>query len=1162
MLSRGRMEILSRQPARRGRVGCTGFLLPAMRLFAVTINATAANMRPFSSTSTRSANFFLVAALTLAVCILAFLWRAGADLAEDYRAVNHSHAVTGKLEALISHVTDGETGERGFIISGDESYLEPYHRFLSHIGPDVNDLQGLIKDDPAQKRQMDLLVPLLQQRSELFGKAIDLRRAHGFDTLRDEPALMAGKVVHDHIRDIVETMIAHERAMIALRDSQVAAAADLSRRAMVALAIGVACLGIALFFAAWRNRKEAVRLESEMQAGKAEREHLQQQLLQSIDLMNRMSELARVGGWEFVLDKRQLSWSPEIYKIYEFDPREAIDLEAALSCYAPEAKPLIQAAFRNAELHGTSWDIELPFITAKGRRLWVRTIGMPHREGARTWKIDGSFQDITARKQAEEAIQVANNQLALERDRAEAASLAKSRFVANMSHEIRTPMNAILGMVQLLGQTELTRRQQDYVSKTERAARSLLDILNDILDFSKIEADKMLLDVQPFSLDKLMRDLAVILSTSLGKKDIEALLDVDMRLPAHLMGDSLRLQQVLINLVANAVKFTERGSVVVSVKLLQQADQQVVIEFAVADTGIGISREHRAQLFVGFAQGEASTSRRFGGTGLGLAISKRLVELMGGDLRVESELHKGSRFYFALPFATAETENTLREKYETKRLAGLQKNLNVLVVDDNALSRNVLRAMAESFGWQCDTADGGYQALRMIQANVERGSNYDVIFMDWKMPGMDGCQATEQIRQVYPAAAAPVIIMVSAHGREALAEKLEQEPMQLDGFLVKPVTASMLFDAVADARSGGVDSVRSTQHPVSNRLLGLNLLLVEDNAMNQQVAYELLAGTGAQISIAHNGSQGIDAALAAEPPFDAVLMDIQMPELDGYAATAEIRRHARLRGMPIIAMTANAMATDKEACLAAGMNDHVSKPIDLDSLVSTILRHCRPPQGATDTRACDAIASPASPDDGADSELAALEQALQRMGGNRQLYIDMARSFHPTAQSMVAQLQTHIENRDAEAAQRLLHTLKGIARTMGVNELGNLAEREEKRIRLSGDVQSLALSAAALLPVLQRSCSAAEGFAARLGNTQAVPDEVVPAPARRDLTIILTELISLLESRNMRTMAVFAELKALYGTMLADKLLPIELAINNLDFAQARQAVTSLRACL
>ena len=1132
-------------------------------------------MSSIETQSKTTANILLIAAVLLAVSLMVFLWHSSNELVDDYRAVNHAYAVKGKLEILMNHVTDGETGERGFLITGTESYLEPYHNYLSHIDIDYSDLTKLTAGDPPQRQQLALLQPLLLQRKELLSHMIDLRREHNLVDLATNPEFASGKAVHDQIRAVVDGMIERERATIGQRDSDVASATSLTQRAMAAVALGIACLGIALFFSNWRDRAERARAKEALSTEKEERERLQVQLQQSVDLMSRMSELSRIGGWEFHTDTRKLSWSPEVYRIHEVDPRETLDIDKALPFYPAEAGSLMQAAFQNALEHGTSWDLELPFVTARGRRLWVRTIGAAHRRDGVTWKLDGSFQDITERKRAEEDLYEANTQLSYERDRAEAASRAKSQFLANMSHEIRTPMNAILGMVQLLGQTELSKRQNDYVIKTERAAKSLLEILNDILDFSKIEADKIVLDIQAFSLDKLMRDLAVILSSSLGKKDVEALLDIDTQLPIHLKGDSLRLQQVLVNLAGNAVKFTERGTIVVSLKLAGEDDTHITVEFAVSDTGIGIPREQLQQIFVGFSQGEASTTRRYGGTGLGLAISKRLVGLMGGELKVESEPHQGSRFHFSLPFERAPLEGSIQDKYNEVALPGSTRSLRTLVVDDSDMARQILHNMIESLGWHCDTADSGYQAMRAIQANMERGRNYDVIFMDWKMPGMDGWQVTQHIRQAYPAAAMPIIIMVSAYGREVLAERLQNEPMALDGFLVKPVTASMLFDAVVDAKAGNDSSaaLRVPQRVVSKRLAGLRLLVVEDNAMNQQVACELLTGAGAQVSLANNGRTGVDAAISAEPPFDAVLMDVQMPEMDGYAATAAIRRHPRLKSMPIIAMTANAMASDKEACLAAGMNDHIGKPIDLDTLSQTILRHCKPqpgaPQAPRAVETAPSVAVTATADTVpaiSESSQEELAKALQRMGANAELYLKMANSFGPTAESMHDQLQSHIRNGETVDVTRVLHTLKGIARTMGAVELGNYVEREEKRIKQSGKLGSPALARDVLLPLIQRHTEAALQFAQHLNKTgkraSITANTQDKGKASEEAKHMLDELNHLLEGRNLRALAVFGDFKERYQETLGLPLAPLEQQLDKLDFRQAQLELNALKESL
>ncbi|MBA3624362.1 MAG: PAS domain S-box protein, partial [Methylibium sp.] len=556
----------------------------------------------------------------------------------------------------------------------------------------------------------------------------------------------------------------------------------------------------------------------------------------------------------------------------------------------------------------------------------------------------GVAHDVTRRNEYEESLRHAMRQ-------AEQASVAKSRFLANMSHEIRTPMNAILGMLALLQKTPLTARQLAYAGKTEGAARSLLGLLNDILDFSKVEAGKMALDPQPFRIDHLLRDLSVILSATVGDKDVEVLFDIDPSVPRSLLGDAPRLQQVLINLAGNAVKFTSQGEVVIGLRVAERSAAEVLLDICVRDTGIGIAPEHQARIFEGFSQAEASTTRRFGGSGLGLSISQRLVELMGGTLSVQSTPGLGSSFGFRLRVPVADSADAAGAADAANAAgAALRSPLRALIVDDNATARELLAGMAQSLGWQADMADSGEQALQLLQARAAAGAAYEAVFVDWQMPGMDGWECSMRIRALAGGASpTPLLVMVTAHGREMLAQRSPQEQALLSGFLVKPVTASMLFDAVTDAKAARDGPPAPHERQASrgtDRLAGLRILVVEDNANNRQVAQELLSDEGAIVSLANDGRQGVDAVLAAAPSFDAVLMDLQMPVMDGYAATASIRLHPRLAAVPIIAMTANAMASDREACLAAGMNDHIGKPFDLGHLVATLRRHTRRSAGA------------------------------------------------------------------------------------------------------------------------------------------------------------------------------------------------------------------------
>jgi len=649
----------------------------------------------------------------------------------------------------------------------------------------------------------------------------------------------------------------------------------------------------------------------------------------------------------------------------------------------------------------------------------------------------GSSTDMTETREAHADLMRA-------KDEALQAGRAKSEFVANMSHEIRSPMNAVLGMLQLLQRTRMDPRQRDYAGKAEAAARALLGLLNDILDFSKIESGKLQLDSHVFSFDKLLRDLAAILSSNVGSKNVELVFKIDPALPDLMVGDALRIQQVLLNLCGNAVKFTERGEVELSAHLdrhanadMRAGDMRVV--FSIRDTGIGIAEAHMQHLFEGFAQAEASTARRFGGTGLGLAISRRLVQLMGGELQVESALGAGSKFEFAIVLQAAPPEADAVANVRRMR------ELECLVVDDNASARDVLAAMANSFGWRVDAVDNGRDAIAAVSRRAAHRP-YDVMFVDWQMPELDGWETTRQIRRLSEdGIAAPVIIMVTAYERELLAQKLagEDQAGMLDGTLAKPFTASMLFNTVAEARLGPRAGAAMEPPPSLHRLRGVHILLVEDNPLNQQVARELLSHEGALVEVADSGQAALDRLRHREHPLPhVVLMDIQMPGMDGHEATRAIRARLGALAPPIIAMTANAMEVDREAAQAAGMVDHIGKPFDLSQLVALILRHARQEEAPAIAPAT-APTAEAPPPRPAEFDGA---EALERLGGIVPLYVRALRAFADELTSMAEQLQAASASRSAEAARPVLHTLKGLAGTVGAVPMAALAAKAEKAL--------------------------------------------------------------------------------------------------------------------
>ncbi|MES2581593.1 MAG: response regulator [Pseudomonadota bacterium] len=629
-----------------------------------------------------------------------------------------------------------------------------------------------------------------------------------------------------------------------------------------------------------------------------------------------------------------------------------------------------------------------------------------------------TFTDISAHKASEQSLQMA-------RDAADAANQVKSDFLATMSHEIRTPMNGVLGMLKLLQHTELSRRQLDYTKKAEGATRALLGIINDILDFSKVEAGKLELHNEPMVLAELMRELSVILSAGVASKDVEVLFALAPDVPPVLLCDALRLRQILLNLLGNAIKFTSHGEVVLGIVVVQRTAEQVVLEFSVRDTGIGIPTDKVDHIFEAFQQAETSTTRRYGGTGLGLAISRQLVALMGGSLELTSALGQGSRFFFQASFDAVPGVEPMPQ-------VPAGRGLRVLIVDDNALARDILQNMTTSMGWVVDALDSGEAAILRVGNDAAPG--YDLVLMDWRMPGMDGWEATRQIRQIKRNGKPPVVIMVTAVGREVLAEKAKQETDLLDGYLVKPITASMLYEVVADALDDGQAQRRlHLPHQAGQRLSGLRLLLVEDNLLNQQIAQELLQRNGAHIQVAVCGLDGVAQGLAAQPPFDAILMDMQMPDIDGLEATRRLRSHAAMHAVPIIAMTANAMQADKQACLDAGMVDHVSKPFDLEVLINTILRHVRGRKGVSVAPLPEVPAT----------VVIDMQAAISRLGGSREFYDKVVASFREEAAQHMADLQRLVHEADYHGAMHRAHTIKGLAGTVGAMGLSARAAQVE-----------------------------------------------------------------------------------------------------------------------
>jgi two-component system sensor histidine kinase/response regulator len=787
-------------------------------------------------------------------------------------------------------------------------------------------------------------------------------------------------------------------------------------------------------------------------------------------------------------------------------------------------------------------------------RMCGRAIDRSDPSRGTVWMIE----DISIRKQQEVELKIA-------RDKAQEAAQTKSDFLANMSHEIRTPMNAIIGLSNLVQKTELNPRQLDCIQKIHQSGKHLLGIINDILDFSKIEAGKLTVEKVDFSLQSVLDNVLTLIAEKAHTKGLELIFNIAADVPQRLVGDALRLSQILINYANNSVKFTDKGQIEIVLRVDERKDDELQLYCAVRDTGIGLTPDQIKLMFQSFQQADSSTTRKYGGTGLGLSIAKKLAELMNGTVGVESVAGEGSTFWFTGWLGVSHQTSHYRSPVHDLR------DKRILVIDDNEAASIVLIDLLEHMGLEVMAAPSGEAALECIQQQAAVGKSFELLLIDWQLSGIDGVETARRVKELNIPAAH--MVMVTGYDTDSLLPLAAG--VGIDQVLLKPVNPTTLAVALMSFYADDAQPHSLRFEPQGKSLLelvssiaGSNILLVEDNEINQLVATELLAEGNVNVEVANHGKEALDMILARPTHWDLVLMDMQMPVMDGVTATIEVRKTISAEQLPIVAMTANAMVQDKEKCMAAGMQDFVTKPIDPDVLWETLLRVIRPKAARLDSASLATASTVDAPSVASSSATAPIaierfmlpvgirgldsELGLRRVSGKIALYETILRKYISSQTTVVDELRAAVTQQNFELAKRLAHTTKGVSGNIGATEVQGIAAEIEAGLDENVDpvaiLDKLAVLQSALVPLLQ-------------SLAVCLPKEAKAVAVNVDvekLAELRMQLTDFLKGDDSQAADLFEEHASLFRAAWPEQFKSLEADLKNFDFDQALQTLAAI----